>query len=60
MCRESKAMDRNDWPTFTCDDCGARVFPAHVRGEPPVCAICRFIQLEPNLTEPFKDHLRDL
>lgn len=47
MRRESETMDGEDRLGFTCEDCGARVSPAHVRGDPPVCAVCRFIQLEP-------------
>jgi hypothetical protein len=33
----------------TCKDCGARVDPGPCRGDPPVCAVCQFIQLEPEL-----------
>jgi hypothetical protein len=54
-------MDGNDRPpTFICEDCRGRVLPAHVRGDPPLCAVCRFIRLEPDLTERFKAHLRGL
>jgi len=60
MRRGSETMDGEDRLGFTCEDCGARVSPAHVRGDAPVCAVCRFIQLEPELTERFKDHLRGL
>lgn len=53
-------MDRDERPTFICEDCNARVFAAVVLDTLPVCAVCRFIRLEPELTERFKDHLRGL
>jgi hypothetical protein len=54
------ALDGNNRPEFICEDCDGRVQPAHVRGYPPLCAVCRFIRLEPDLTERFKAHLRGL